>query len=173
MIEMVRPRAFIPLHGTLHHLTRHAALARDLGVPSVCVLEDGDTALLDAGGVKRDARVEYGRVHVFARRAIPQSVLRQRMVLAAEGAALVVVRLDAAGALAGEVIIATRGVLDEERDAHLLAVARNEARASILDLSIASRTDEAVAEAARLAVRRAFSKSLGFKPVTVVSVQRG
>ena len=42
MIELARPRAFVPLHGTLHHLFRHAALARELGVPEVCVLENGD-----------------------------------------------------------------------------------------------------------------------------------
>ncbi len=48
MIELVQPRAFVPVHGTLHHLLRHAELARELGVPSVTVLENGDVATLDA-----------------------------------------------------------------------------------------------------------------------------
>ena len=48
MIELVRPRAFVPVHGTLHHLLRHAELARELGVPRVTVLENGDVATLDA-----------------------------------------------------------------------------------------------------------------------------
>src|ERR1700690_41718 len=66
MIELVRPRAFVPLHGTLHHLFRHAALARELGVAGVCVLENGDVGELAASGIRKSGRVNAGRVHEFA-----------------------------------------------------------------------------------------------------------
>ena len=47
MIELVRPKCFVPVHGTIHHLTRHAELAREMGVPSVAVTENGRVVEVD------------------------------------------------------------------------------------------------------------------------------
>ena len=52
MIDLVRPAAFVPVHGTRHHLERHAALARDAGVGDVLVIENGELAELDDAGVR-------------------------------------------------------------------------------------------------------------------------
>ena len=176
MIELVRPRSFVPVHGTRHHLGRHAELARELGVGDVTVLENGDVGELTAEGpLVKKGRVHAGRVHVFAKRALPASVLHERMALAAHGSAHVVVLVDAHGRLTGDVQLTTRGVLDESAEAHLLASARNEATAAVEELSDggAIRPEEgAIAEAARLAVRRALGRTLGFKPVTTVTVLR-
>jgi ribonuclease J len=177
MIAMVRPRSFIPVHGTLHHLLRHAELARELGVPDVCVLENGDVGELGEGPLRKAGRVAAGRVHVFARRALPASVLSERAALASLGAAHVVVPVDGAGRPAGEVSLVTRGVLDETADAHLLAAARNEVRAAVEELVERGgggilRSDAELGEAARLAVRRSLGKVLGFKPVTTSTVLR-
>jgi ribonuclease J len=166
------------VHGTLHHLFRHAALARELGVPDVCVLENGEVAEVDADGPVRRAggRVQSGRVHVFAHRAIPASVLHERESLAARGAAHVVVPVDARGRLAGEIALATRGVVDEVLDAHLLASARHEAEAALEELAASepgvSLDEPAISEAARQAVRRALGRVLGFKPLTTATVLR-
>ncbi|MGD0529734.1 MAG: ribonuclease J [Polyangiaceae bacterium] len=177
MIAMVRPRSFVPVHGTLHHLLRHAELARELGVPDVCVLENGDVGELGEGPLRKAGRVAAGRVHVFARRALPASVLSERAALASLGAAHVVVPVDGAGRPAGEVSLVTRGVLDETADAHLLAAARNEVRAAVEELVERGgggilRSDAELGEAARLAVRRSLGKVLGFKPVTTSTVLR-
>jgi len=181
MIEMVRPRGFVPVHGTLHHLSRHAALARELGVPEVCVLENGDVGETDGEGLRKSGRVPSGRVHVFARRALPATVIRERTLLASRGDAHVVVRLDALGVLAGEIVLTTHGVVDADLDAGLVASVRREAHSAVEDMCGASagRADRApppgdtdIAEAARQAVRRAFGRVLGFKPVTTVTVLR-
>jgi ribonuclease J len=175
MIELVRPRAFVPVHGTLHHLFRHAALARELGVPEVCVLENGDVGELGPDGTRKTGRAHTGRVHVFAQRVLPANVLRERAALASHGAAHVVVSVDARGRLAGEVAIATRGVVDEVLDAHVLAAARHEAAAAVDELADGTpgEFDEpALAEAARQAVRRALARLLGFKPLTTATVLR-
>jgi ribonuclease J len=174
MIELVRPRAFVPVHGTLHHLLRHAELARELGVPEVCVLENGDVAELDDASLRKVGRTRSGRVHVFARRAIPDAVLGERAALAAHGAVHVVVPVDPAGRLAGEIAVVTRGVLDESTDAHLVAAARNEARTAIEELRPVedSPTDAELGDAARQAVRRSLGKVLGFKPVATATVVR-
>ncbi|MDP9035268.1 MAG: ribonuclease J [Myxococcota bacterium] len=183
MIEMVRPQAFVPVHGTLHHLRRHADLARELGVPHVCVLENGDIGQVDsaevadrssAGAVRRIGRAPVGRVHVFARRRLSPSVLQERAILAANGTAHLTIRLDARGMREGDVALATRGVVDETREADVLTTARSEAGAAIDELlgraSSGAVDSSAVAEAGRAAVRRALGRLLGFKPLTTALV---
>jgi ribonuclease J len=175
MIDLVRPRAFIPVHGTLHHLHRHAELARANGVAGVCVLENGDVAVLDEHGVRKDGRVHAGRVYAFGGRVVPPSVIKDRIAIAQDGVAMVVVPIDASGAVAGRVTIATRGVAgDDGRDA-LLAAAGRAAEEALRDVPRprgVAPDEAALAEAARLAVRRALARELGFKPVTVVQLVR-
>jgi ribonuclease J len=170
MIELVRPRCFVPVHGTIHHLTRHGALARETGVEQVCVIENGRIAEVTTDGVRLGPTVHSGRVHVFAGRAIPPAILREREVLAEEGFASCSVALDARGAVS-DVSLVTRGVVDEVEHADELAAARAAVRHAIADLEPAA-DDARVAEQARLAVRRTFFKSRGKKPMTVVHVRR-
>jgi ribonuclease J len=179
MIELVRPRAFVPVHGTLHHLTRHAALARELGVTEVEVLENGDVGELGPSPeepLRKAGRAPAGRVHVFAKRPIPARVLQERSGLAARGAAHAVVAVDADGCVSGDIRLSTRGVFDEELDSQLLERARAEARTAVEELARSGRgdakADEPIAEAVRLAVRRTIERALGFKPATVVTVLR-
>ncbi len=179
MIAMTRPRAFIPVHGTLHHLLRHAALASKLGVSEVCVLENGDTGELSQSELRKGARFHSGRVHVFAKRALPPSVLHERTALAAHGAAHATVLIDEQKLTIREVALVTRGVVDEALDSHVLAAARNEARAAVEEIAEGLSRERlvleepAIAEAARQGVRRALGRVLGFKPVTTVTVLRG
>ena len=170
MIELVRPKCFVPVHGTIHHLTRHGELAKDAGVEQVCVIENGRVAEVTTVGVSLGPVVHAGRVHVFAGHAIPPATLREREVLAEEGFASCAIHVDHAGSV-GHVSLVTRGVIDEaehrgELDAALLAV-----RTAIAELDPFA-DDARVAEQARLAVRRTFFKSRGKKPMTVVHVRR-
>jgi ribonuclease J len=178
MIELVQPRAFVPVHGTLHHLTRHAELARELGVPGATVLENGDVATVDEQGVRKSGRAKAGRVYIMGGRALPAPVIAERAALASQGAVHVAVPLDAQGRLAGEIAVATRGVIDEDADGALLESARTYARAALEDLLASAEAargpldDERIAEVARLAVRRTLARTLGFKPVTTASLVR-
>ncbi len=170
MLELVRPRAFIPVHGTRHHLDRHAALAREVGVGEVLVLENGQVGELTASGIARGGTVPAGRVHVFGGRAIPKAVLRDREVLAEGGIVSCAVIVGADGR-ARDVRLATRGVLDEGTEAALLADARREVIAAVAGLP-RSADDAAIAEAARLAVRRILARALAYKPMTIAQVIR-
>ena len=172
MIEMVRPRSFVPVHGTLHHLTRHGALARETGVGDVCVLENGDVATLGSDAIAKSSTVPTGRVHVWDGHPVEPSVLDARTQLAAEGVALVVVPVDGRGAVAGEITLSTLGVVDEATSAQLLDEARRETRAAIAELAPSVRDDASIALAARRAVRRVVHRARGFKPNVVVTVRR-
>ena len=103
----------------------------------------------------------------------PPVVLRERAALAANGTAHVVVSIDEHGRPVGDVTLSTRGVVEEALDGHLLDAARSETRTALEELAGEElATDEDAAEAARLAVRRAFDRLLGFKPVTTAAVLR-
>jgi ribonuclease J len=176
MIQLTRPRAFVPLHGTLHHLVRHAALASELGVPQVCVLENGDVGRLCPSTLAKSDRLRPRRVHVFAHRVLPGGVLQERVALASHGVAHVVIMVDVRGRPTEDVVISTHGVIDEKIDAHLLARARREAGAAVEELADGAGGDPvdegAIGEVARRAVRRAFARFVGFKPVTTATVLR-
>ncbi len=47
MLQAVKPRHFIPIHGEYRHLAKHARLARECGVPSVHIIENGQVVYLD------------------------------------------------------------------------------------------------------------------------------
>ncbi len=92
MLRLLRPAAFVPIHGTLHHLTRHAEVARALGVPSVEVVEDGQTLHFDGAGLSRGERVPAGSVSLGPDgEELEPDVLRARAALGRAGVVAVAV----------------------------------------------------------------------------------
>jgi ribonuclease J len=169
MLELVRPTSFLPVHGTIHHLTRHAALAREMGVGNVAVTENGRVVEVTRDRLVLGETIGAGRVHVWAGREVPQAVLRERAALAQEGAAFCVVTIDPSGRT--EVVLATRGVMDDDRSPAHLAAAEQAVRQALADAPVHA-TDDDRAEYARLAVRRTFKHLRGIKPVTTARVRR-
>lgn len=95
MLELVRPRCFLPVHGTLSHLRRHAALAEELGVAQVKVVEDGVPVLCDGGSLSTEARVRQGRVAVaMGGEPLDDETLKERAELARNGVVMVALSLD-------------------------------------------------------------------------------
>ena len=66
MLNLVRPRYFVPIHGEYRHLVRHAALARQVGVEpdQVFLLENGQVLEIDREGAFQTDPVQAGRVFV-------------------------------------------------------------------------------------------------------------
>jgi ribonuclease J len=164
LLEWVRPRAFVPVHGTRHHLERHASLAREIGVARAVVLENGDVGVATFESFGVGERVRAGRVHVNAGREIGESVLRERAQLAEGGFVVVSVLVTDVPRVA----VTTMGVLADPDDAHVLERMKREACERI-DIT----ADEgAIADAVRGVVRRILNEVLGYKPLTRVEVHR-
>ena len=64
MIQRVRPRYFVPVHGEYRMLAQHARLAVQAGVPAdhVFIIEDGDVLSLSGEGAGKAGNVPAGRV---------------------------------------------------------------------------------------------------------------
>lgn len=173
MLAWTRPKGFIPVHGTFHHLTRHAKLATDLGVPQVEVIENGQTMILDRNGLSQGTHVPVGRVHVEATHEVDEDVIRERGVLALVGGIFVGLTVDAQGALTAPPTISTRGVSVEGDGEATREAARSAVEAAVRGLQGAEAVGfEAIREAARRAARRAYARGPKRPLVTVSIIER-
>lgn len=176
MIELTRPQSFVPIHGTLMHLHRHAALARERGVAEVTVLENGEVGELGDDRALGRARgwVAAGKVATWGGDDIPERVLQDREQLARSGIVLVTAVIDSRGRPVGSVSLATRGVIDERLDGDVLREAAREVQRMMNEHPYHHHRpgDDEVAEVARSAVRRKLESSLGRRPMVLSQVVR-
>ena len=96
-INVVRPQAFVPVHGEYRHLHAHAELARSMGVKTVEVLEDGDRITIKGKRTTVDRRaVPAGFVYLDGSSVgdVKDAVLRDRLHLADDGVVVVTVGID-------------------------------------------------------------------------------
>jgi ribonuclease J len=96
-LNLVRPTAFVPVHGEYRHLAAHAELARTMGVRQVDVLEDGDRVIIDGKKTFVERRaVPAGYVYLDGSAVgdVQGGVLRDRSHLADEGVVVVTVGID-------------------------------------------------------------------------------
>jgi ribonuclease J len=114
MLNLVRPKYFMPVHGEHRHMHFHAELARSTGVPSenVFLLENGDVLELDQNGAGIVGQVQAGMTLVdgFAMGDFRDLVLRDRQHLASDGLVIIVVARRAQdGQTVGEPEVVFRG----------------------------------------------------------------
>ena len=96
-LNLIRPTAFVPVHGEYRHLAAHAELARKMGVPQVDILEDGDRVTVDGDRTYVERRaVPAGYVYLDGSAVgdVQGGVLRDRSHLADEGVVVVTVGID-------------------------------------------------------------------------------
>lgn len=70
VINTLKPRYFVPIHGEYKHLVQHRKLAIDLGLSEdkALVMKDGDIGILDSQGFKLNGRLNLAQVWVKGRR---------------------------------------------------------------------------------------------------------
>jgi ribonuclease J len=104
MLDLTRPKYFIPVHGEYRHLVLHARLAERWGLPKdhIFVIEDGETVefgdFSDSGEIeaRRGEKLEAGHVYVDGLGVgdIGNVVLRDRRQLSQEGFIVCIVAID-------------------------------------------------------------------------------
>jgi ribonuclease J len=175
MYQWVRPKIAVPVHGELRHLAAHARLAESCQVPQALVIENGHVVRLAPGPAETIDRAPAGRLGLDGKAIIPLhgTVMRTRHRTVWNGAAVATLVLDKAGRLKAEPQVTVHGLLDPELDADHLDEVTVAVRAAVTALATDDRgDDDAVKEAARIALRRTLHASHGKKPVTDVHVVR-
>ncbi|MCI0608963.1 MAG: ribonuclease J [Anaerolineae bacterium] len=135
LFNLVKPKHFIPIHGELRHLKRHAQLAVEVGIPEegVMVVENGQTVELSGGRIKLGERIPGGYVFVDGESIgeIDHDIMRERGKLARNGIFLIDISVDKLnGRLLHEPEIITRGFVSPEDAEALLP----EVRKHIMDV---------------------------------------
>ncbi|MDO8750992.1 MAG: ribonuclease J, partial [Dehalococcoidia bacterium] len=100
MLNLTRPKFFVPVHGEYRHLVSHGRIAQSLGMASedVFILEDGDVLELTENGGKVREKVAAGHVFVDGLQLwdMKSGVLRDRRTLSRDGIVVVTMAIDKA-----------------------------------------------------------------------------
>jgi ribonuclease J len=168
MINITRPKFFIPMHGTLRHLIHHARLAEQTGVPHGVVITNGQIAQIDGDSMRvLDERVQQGKVFIDSEaEEVPDVVVRDRQHLAEDGFVIVVVAVDSDGRLIRDPEIITRGLVHVDASQEMMG----EVRKLLVGMFDESGRDELrdsdlLQEKVRALLKRYFRKSMGRRPM--------
>jgi ribonuclease J len=171
MLNIVKPRFFVPVHGEYRHLVKHVQLARSVGMDEDrCILAvNGDIISFSGGHAEISGRVESGRVFVDGKGIgdVGEVVLKDRKHLSQDGMVVVIIVINQA---TGEIIygpdIVSRGFVFEDESQEYL----DETKKVVLDtLAVHSAEvmgdwDEVKMEVRRI-LRRFFNKTIERRPV--------
>lgn len=129
MLNLVRPRYFMPIHGELRQLKRHAVLARQVGIPEdkIFVAENGQVVEMQDGKVSLGERIPGGYVFVEGGAVgdMDRSLLKEREQLARSGILLVNLGIDKySNRLLEDPEILTRGFISAEEAETLIPAVR-------------------------------------------------
>jgi ribonuclease J len=171
MLNLVRPRFFIPIHGEYRHLMVHSKLAQKTGIPEErCILAtNGDVVSFYSDTAAIVEKVESGRVFVDGKGVgdVGNVVLRDRKHLSEDGMVVIIIGMNKT---TGEIIygpdIVSRGFVFEDESQEYLETARCIVVEALNELSEEMRCDsEEVNTTVRQALRRFFKKTIERRPV--------
>ena len=98
MINLLRPKFFVPVHGDYRHLKRHAELAANMDiVEKVILLEDGEILDLDKNSANKTGKITVGRVCIDAGGSIDvveDVVIRDRQHISEGGIVLPIITIN-------------------------------------------------------------------------------
>jgi ribonuclease J len=167
LINLVRPKYFIPVHGNYGNLHKHARIAMDTGaVEHAVVLEDGDVLELDSKDIRKVDKVTTGRVLIDSGSStdvVEDLVLRDRRILSEDGMVLVILAINKRlGKLDQPPEIVMRGfgagdITDQAREAVLQ---------TLHSLTAEEKADYGmVKEKVRVELKRMIQKTTGRRPM--------
>src|SRR5829696_7493970 len=135
LIDMVKPKYFLPIHGELRQLRRHGQLAVEVGMSPECVIvvENGQIVELSGRRIKLGERIPGGYVFVDGQSIgeVDYDIMREREKLARNGIFLIDISVDRLnGRLSHDPEVITRGFVSPEDAEQLLP----EVRRRIMDV---------------------------------------
>lgn len=129
IMGIVKPKYFIPVHGELKHLRKHAGLALSIGIPkeNILIADNGRVAEISKKALRCTSTVPAGRVFVdgYGVGDVGSVVLRDRKHLAQDGLVIVAVCIDReSGMIVSGPDVVTRGFVYVKESEELINAAR-------------------------------------------------
>jgi ribonuclease J len=169
MINLVKPKFFIPVHGDYRHLKRHAELAAEVGVvEKVILLEDGEILDLDKNTAVKNGKVTTGRVCIDSGGSIEvveDVVIRDRKHISEDGILLPIIAINKrTGQVESLPELVMRGfAVDDEQ---VINEARNIVQKTLNNSSAEEKQDYGVVkEKVRNDLKRFIQKSTSRRPL--------
>ena len=172
LLNLIKPKHLIPMHGSYKMRSEHAKIAATVGVTSGLVIDNGDVLQFSGRGKPTVIeRVHVGRIYVDGRSNaadIEDVQLRDRKALGFAGIIIAHVVVNrSSGAIVSGPDLMHRGFLNAEEE-EMLPVASKFVRGSIEKMSASERRNSnQVSETIRQSLRRYFRKALDRKPVVI------
>jgi ribonuclease J len=172
LINILKPRFFVPIHGELRHLKQHSKTARQVGIPPehIAVVENGYVLNFGQEQLEIGERVPGGYVFVDGTQVgeIGPVVMREREALGQSGFVTAVLpRSRRDGQLGGQPRIVTRGFVFTPEADDLLTRAQDVARSVAAEASDAKTSE--LEEKVELALSRFFYRETRRRPVVVAT----
>ncbi|HUS06603.1 MAG TPA: ribonuclease J [Bryobacteraceae bacterium] len=173
ILNLVRPRYFIPVHGEYRQMAKHASLASHLlhaGLEESFILESGETVEIDKTGARRGPRITVGRICIDSGSlddVVEDIVIRDRRHLAEDGFVLPIIAINKhTGKSEGLPEIVSRGFVSLEDSAAVLQEARLVVARTLESSSAEERTDWGVMqEKIRTDLKRYLTKQTSRRPL--------
>ena len=170
LLQLVKPRYFVPVHGEYRHLFRHAALAYQLGCVSgeILILEDGQTVEFTEERAYRRDPTTAGRVLVDSGslEEIEEVVIRDRRHLSEDGVVVPIIAIDKhTGRLESHPEIVTRGMFSDNGQ-EFLAGAREVVSKTVEQSNSEEASDwSVIKEKIRVDLKRYINKQTSKRPL--------
>jgi len=167
LINLVRPKFFIPVHGNYGNLRKHAQLALETGaVEHTIVIEDGDVLELSKNDARKHDKVTTGRIFIDSGSntdVVEDMVLRDRRILSEDGVVLVVLAINKrTGKVEQQPEVVMRGF----GGADITDQAREVVLHTLDGLNSEEKTDYGmVKEKVRVELKRLIQKTTGRRPM--------
>jgi ribonuclease J len=173
MLNLIRPRYFVPIHGEYWQMSKHAKLAshlKTLGLEETFLLESGQVLEIDHHGARKAGKVTVGRVCIDSGsidEVVEDMVIRDRRHLSEDGFVIPIVSMDKnTGRADGLPEVVSRGFVSLDEGSDLLAAARQVVARTIENSSREERTDWGVMqEKIRTDLKRFLHKETARRPL--------
>ena len=125
MINLIKPKYFMPVHGEYRHLIYHSMLARKLDIPkeNIFIMMNGDILEITEQEARKNGNVNSGRIFIDGKGTgdVEEVVLRDRLRLAHDGIVLILIAIEK---LTGNIIsgpeIISRGFIFEDASPEII-----------------------------------------------------
>ena len=169
MINLLKPKFFIPVHGDYRHLKKHAELAQSIGVVDLAlVIEDGDVLELDRANAQKKGKVTAGRICIDSGSTadvVEDLVIRDRRHLSEDGFVLPILTINKlTGKVERQPELVSRGFVGA--DAGLMESARQVVASTLENSSPEEKADYGVIkEKIRIDLKRYIQKNTSRRPL--------
>ncbi|HYK63225.1 MAG TPA: ribonuclease J, partial [Bryobacteraceae bacterium] len=173
VLNLVRPRYFVPIHGEYRQMAKHAQLAQHLshaGLKDTFILESGETLEIDCEGARKGEPVPVGRVCIDSGsldEVVEDIVIRDRRHLSEDGFVLPIIAINRrTGRSETPPEIVSRGFMSMEESAGVLQEARQVVMKTLDSSTAEERGDWGVMqEKIRADLKRYISKQTSRRPL--------